>query len=57
MKIIGVFVITAVCLWLAVLVLIALRSAFFLTTMLWLAALHVFEARRAVPESEAPQAE
>ena len=57
MNILGVFVVTAVCIWLAVLVLIALRSAFFLTTMLWLAALHVLEARRAVPESEAPQSE
>ena len=52
MKILGVFVIAAVCIWLTVLVLAALRSAFFLATMLWLAALHVLESRR-VQESPA----
>ena len=51
MTALGVFVVAGVCVWLLLLVLVALRSASFLFTLIWLAALHVIDSRRVAAAS------
>ena len=54
MEQLGWFVMAAVWFWLLLLVLVALRSAFFLFTLVWLASLHVIESRRRPSLEERP---
>lgn len=56
MQTLGFIVMSGVVLWLAPLALVALRSAFFLFTLLWLAALHALESWRGrMPPPASPE--